>query len=249
MKRIMMLITGVGLALGVAAAQAQTKTTTMTTTPFRFFGGGYGGTYATSYGPDWATNPIQGLDYGRARVLDAWGQNAKSNAEAAVQYSDAQRRQIENWKEAVDTSFAIQKTYHDARVAARGRPLSSADYIHMAQVGKPQRLTPSQLNLLTGELAWPAVLEDDPFASYRQMLDHLFVERAERGRLAFRDAMRAEHTAVTMTGMLRERISEMPTAEYMAARHFLESLAYESTLTAPDTTGSMSTAALRVTQR
>jgi hypothetical protein len=189
------------------------------------------------------------LDYGTARIIDAWGRNAKASGEGAVKFSEARRLQIENWKQFVATSFEIQKMYHDARAAERGRPLTSADYIRMAEMDKPHRLTPSQLNLLTGELAWPAVLDDGLFASYRQVLDRLFVDRAERGRLAFQDSLRAEQTAAAMTEMLRERVAQVPVAEYMAARRFLESLAYESKLAAPETTGSMSTAALRVTQR
>ena len=246
MKNITMLAAGVGLALGVVTSQAQTGTSTaLTTVPIIPYGGGG---YVASYGPDCATNPIQGFDYGRARVIEARGENAELSADAALKFSEARRRQVENWKKFVATSFEVRKIYHDARVAERGRPLTSADYIRMAQIGKPQRLSPSQLNRLTGELAWPAVLDDGPFASYRQVLDRLFAKRAERGRLGFHDTVRADRTAATMTEMLRERIAEVPVAEYMAARRFLESLAYESKLAAPEAE-TMRTAALRVTQR
>jgi hypothetical protein len=242
-----MIVAGVMLALGVSTVQAQTSAAT-TTVPMhhRFFGGfgGYSNVYAGTYGDAPATTPLQGFAYGYARMAEAAANADYTEANAAMKISEARVLAMENWKKAIETSFEIQKMNRDLRAAERGRPLGTADYLRLAQIGKPQRLTPSQFNPMTGELAWPIVLDDGPFASYRQALDRLFAERAEHGRLKFQDYARAEEMAHSMTDLLRDRIGDLAPADYMAARRFLESLAYELTL--PATGGEeMRTAAFR----
>jgi hypothetical protein len=231
--KTMMFLAGVGLALGVSAAQAQTSssmtsTSTGTTrTHFIVPGGGYGAGYGSVYGEDPATTPIQGWAYGYARLIDSSGKGLVNAADAAVQLSEARRREMENWKQSIEISLEVQKIVSDARAAARGRPLTPAEYVRLSQMGRPRRLTPSQLNLLTGELAWPIVLDDSPFASYRQVLDQIFVQRTEHGRLGYAEYSKGEQTAQAMIEMLRARIHDFTPGDYMAARRFLESVAYE----------------------
>ncbi|MGA2069008.1 MAG: hypothetical protein ABSG86_28900 [Thermoguttaceae bacterium] len=250
------LVAGVGLALGASTVQAQTSTSTSHTSHgsmstagthhFHFrpgFGSGMygGGDYGSYFDP--ATNPLQGIAYGYARLLQSSGEGAKAGAEAALTLSEVQNREMDNWKKALETTLAVEKINRDARIAARGRPLTPADYVRLAQMGKPRRLTPSQLNLMTGELAWPVVLESTAFESYRQVLDGLFAERTEHGRLGAEEYAQAQETAQAMTDLLRQRIAALAPADYMAARRFLESVAYE--LRMPTTEGEeMRTAAL-----
>ena len=188
--RSIMLLAGVWLALGESAAQAQTSsamamhgTSTTRMHRDRFFPGmgGYGGDVYGGYG-DVATTPLQGIAYGYAKVIDATGKAAKNDAEAA---KNSPRSTVTTWRIGRGGSRPGWRSSRSiARPAPRtGRPLTPADYVRMAQVGKPRRLTPSQLNLLTGELAWPIVLESRSFAAYRRAMDGLFAERSEHGRL------------------------------------------------------------------
>jgi hypothetical protein len=209
------------------------------------FGDGWGGgTYAAgTYGEDPATTPIQGIAYGTARFLRAMGLAAKDGADAAMRLSEVRRYEMDNWKKSLETWLEVEKINRDARIAARGRPLTQADYLRMSQMGKPRRLSPSQLNLMTGELAWPVVLESTAFDSYRESLDKLFAERSEHGRLSGDNYAKAQQTAQAMTGALREQVNTLAPVDYMAARRFLESVAYE--LRMPATEGEeMRTAAL-----
>jgi hypothetical protein len=247
--KTMILFAGVGLVLGTSAAQAQTSTMAMhgtssqTKTHHAFFPGmGYGDGYYGGYGEQ-ATNPVQGIAYGYAKLIESAGDGLKNGADAALTLSEVRRREMDNWKKSLETWLEVEKINQDARAAARGRPLTPADYIRMAQMGKPRRLTPSQLNLLTGELAWPVVLEGTLFESYRQALDGLFAERSEHGRLSGEEYAQAQQTAQAMGDLLRQRIGALAPADYMAARRFLESVAYE--LRMPATEGEeMRTAAI-----
>jgi hypothetical protein len=233
--KTMMFLAGVGLALGVSAAQAQmsgsgasgssSSTGTTKTHTFARGGGGYDSSIY-SYG-DHATTPVQGYAYGYAKLIESSGKGLVDAADATLKLSDARRREMDNWKHAIETSLEVQKINSDARVAARGRPLTPAEMVRLAQMGKPRRLTPSQLNLLTGELAWPVVLDDSLFAQYRQVLDQVFAQRTEGGRLGYDAYTRGEQTAQAMLEVLRGRISDMAPADYMAARRFLESVACE----------------------
>jgi hypothetical protein len=188
---------------------------------------GYGdGDYGDGYGEQ-ATTPLQGMAYGYAKLIESSGEAVKNGADAALTLSEVRRREMENWKKSLETWLEVEKINRDARAAARGRPLTPADYVRLSQMGKPRRLTPSQLNLLTGELAWPVVLEGALFEAYRQALDGLFAERSEHGRLSAEEYAQAQQTAQAMVDLLRQRIGALAPADYMAARRFLESVAYE----------------------
>ena len=94
-------------------------------------------------------------------------------------------------------------------------------------MGKPRRLSPSELDPITGQLAWPMLLQNNDFAIYRMELDQVFADRAARGVIASEQYLRANRLANSMLAALRQQIYEVPAGEYMVARRFLESVAFE----------------------
>ena len=239
MKTFLILV-GLGFLLGDSIVQAQTTTTTPTTRHRRFFpgafGGGYGGGYDT-YGydsPDRATTPLQGIDYGVARILDARAMEMLYGSQAALNLSEVERREMDNWKKWIDTYFDAQRMNRDLRAAQRGRPMTPADYLRLSQMGKPHRLTPSEIDVITGQLTWPLLLQSTEFAPYRSTLEQVFSNRAYRGALGLDDYVKADRTTQAMMDVLKEQIEEVRPMDYVAARRFLDSLTYEARLPAAE---------------
>ena len=113
--------------------------------------------YPPSY-DDRATTPGQGLSYGLARIIQAEARYNSETAEAAINFSEAQRREIENWQKWTETYFEVRRINREMRAAERGKPPTEADFIRYAQIGKPRRLTPSELDAITGDISWPLLL-------------------------------------------------------------------------------------------
>lgn len=233
------LIAGIGLVLGGLLPQAQLygAGTTGTASGGIVVGpvmplidqnyssdGNYG---YLSYG-DKAVTAAQSVDYGIARVLRGEGEYLLLGSQAAINLTEAQRRGIENWKTWVHTLFEVQRYNREARAIDRGPPLTQATILRMAQVGKPHRLTPSEMDTITGQLTWPLVLQSAEFSPYRRFVDQIFADRAYRGVLNLNEYMQAQSTIRFMLSLLREQIQEFQPIDYMAGRRFLESLAFEA---------------------
>ena len=232
--RILGLLAGIGLLLGASIVQAQTKTTTTSgvvvgpVMPLNL-GRNYDPQQYDylSYG-DKATNAIQGIDYGIARIIRAEGEYLLLGSQAAINVTEAQRRAIANWNTWVQTLYETQRYAREARAAERGPSLSPAEALRVAQIGKPRRLTPSEMDIITGQLTWPMVLQAAQFAPYRRLVDQVFADRAYRGALNLNEYVEAERTIQFMLALLREQITDFQPVDYMTGRRFLESLAYEA---------------------
>jgi hypothetical protein len=188
-------------------------------------GNDYG--YGSDYGADRATTPIQGIDYGIAHIIRAEGEWNLNTSQADLNWAEVQRREMENSLQFVQTYFDLRRLNRELRAAERGRPLTAEQLIRYGQMGRPRRLGPSELDPITGQLNWPMLLQASDFVPYRAELDHVFAERASNGILAVDQFLKANRVTVAMLDTLKTRIYEVPTPEYIMARHFLESLAYE----------------------
>ena len=133
---------------------------------------------------DRATTPLQGMEYGAARILEANALQMLNGSQAALNWTEMERREMDNRKKWIDTYFDVQRMNHESRAAQRGRPMTAADYHRLAQIGEPHRLTPSEIDVVTGQLSWPLLLQATEFAPYRSMLEEVFSNRAYRGAWA-----------------------------------------------------------------
>jgi hypothetical protein len=177
---------------------------------------------------DRASVPGQGLDYGVARLLRGEGAYLRDASEAALNLTEVQRRGVENWKKTLETRYEMQQLHHQVLAAERGKPLTEADFHRMSQLGKPRRLTPSELETVTGQIDWPLVLQSEMFATYRDWLDQLFADRAYHGTFGLEQYLQAERSTHDMQELLRFHITDFEPMDYMKARRFLESLSFEA---------------------
>lgn len=238
------------LLASLAVAQQQSSPDGATYTPGTFNqpyyggggnGGGYGGGYGWGWGGGGGAGSTAAGSYmtGMGNAIRAQGQYNLDTSAAAINVEEAAKRDIENQKLWTQTYFEkrrINQAYKDSQK----RPRSPDSWVRIAQEAAPNRLSPSALDPVTGQIAWPPGLQGPEFQSDRQKLDRLFADRAMVSGAIGVDVHGQIRAAVNaMIATLKSRIRDYETSQYLNSRNFLTSLAYEATL---PTTGYTATA-------
>ena len=215
------------LAIGAMVAQAQTTATSgKTTVVVPAVTGQYTG---YPYGYSYSSTPAEGCLRGIADVIRSQGDYNLSSSAAAVNLSTAQQQEIENQKKWTQTYFEIRDINRQVFDAEQKRRRgSSEDWIRDAEAGKPKRLSPSELDAATGEIHWPILLTAQDYSSHRIELERAFAERAYQGVMGAETFLKVLQLTDELAANLKWRIRDLPPEEYVGAKRFLDSLAYEA---------------------
>jgi hypothetical protein len=151
-------------------------------------------------------------------------------SEAMKNVEDARKSYIENRLQWTQTYFEMRRINDEYRRAQYERDRrSSEELARYAQAAAPKRLTSSQLDPITGYVAWPRLLSTQAFADLRRDLDRLFAERANsKGAIGNDNYSLILDRVDQMKERLKAMIKEVPTGDYIDASRFLESLAHEA---------------------
>jgi hypothetical protein len=182
---------------------------------------GYGGT----------TTPAGSAMNGMANVISSKGDYNLSTSAAAVNMTQVQKNEIQNHQQYTNTYFQMRATNEAARKAAEGSPPTMQQIARMAQDGAPKPPTANEWDPATGKVNWPALLQQDSFASRRAELQQILVKQATYGSLGFSDQMKARQIIESMYEDLKSQIREVPPQDYIAASSFLRSMIYATTKT------------------
>jgi hypothetical protein len=210
---------------GVASAQSSGTTSAAAVGVGGFGSGGYGG-YGGGYH---ASTEAEGAFRGLADYNRSIGENRYLTSLAAINGQEALSRAIVNRKQAVETYFEIKQVNRAAREAARPQPLTFTQYAKLARQEAPDRLSDVDYNRVMGRLNWPAVFAAGDFAAERVALNQAFVGRTAQDvgvSTAFNSEVR-ELTAAMQT-KLHDRLAAISPQEYIAAKNFLTSVAFEA---------------------
>jgi hypothetical protein len=118
--------------------------------------------------------------------------------------------------------YGYSRRWRNSRYANSNRnstPLTSSQ-------APVQRLTASQLDPATGKITWPAVLQANEYTPQRTELDRLFADRAQND-ISPKLTSNISFEVDQMKDTLQTHVHGMPASSYIAARKFLDSLAYE----------------------
>jgi hypothetical protein len=187
--------------------------------PFGGYGGGGGGTVAGS-----AMN-------GMASMMSAAGQRNLNNSAAAINWTQAQKNEIENRQQYTNTYFAMRAENKKARQAEEGPAPTPEQIARMAKQGIPRPLPPTQQDPVSGQLFWPGPLQQECFAAQRGDMDQLLAMQAKYGGLSYEDQMKARKTVLDMFKQLKTQVTQIPPQDYTTARSFLNSVLYSTTKT------------------
>jgi hypothetical protein len=206
---------------GVAAAQTfATPSGAVSESLYGGYGGGYG-YFSSTY----EEGVLRGLGYLRRST----GEMNYFNSLARINNQEAAARYLVNREKATETYFRMQQINRAAREATRPQRLSPEQQLALARQQAPEGLNPAQYNRELGRLNWPAALSAEVFAPERLLLDRAFAARAP----ADAGAASAFHSQVkvltsTMEAKLKDCLTLLSPAEYMAAKKFVLGLSVES---------------------
>jgi hypothetical protein len=164
----------------------------------------------------------EGIQRGHADVVRSYGMANLLNSQAANQIEQARKAYIENRLKATQTYFEMRRYNDEARRAERGSPLSMEQYVRLARDQAPEPLSATQLDPLTGIVAWPATLRAPHYEPFRRRLDRLFQDRAT-GYVVYGEIQAAIQE---FADQLKLEIDRIPANDYVAAKKFLDSLAW-----------------------
>lgn len=220
-------ITSIAMAVGIAIASAQSQVQPIAPPS----GGNYygGGGYPVS---SHSSTAAEGRLRGMGDLVRSAGQANLDNSAAAVNYSVAQRSQIENRSLWTSTYFEMRQTNRAYRNAERSPRPSMESLVRFAQAGKPKPLSTSDVDAVSGAIEWPVLLRSDDFADSRSTVEEVFAARAAKSSIGSNDYLAVKQTTDAMLADLSKQIREVPPNQYMTAKKFIESLAYEASLPA-----------------
>jgi hypothetical protein len=164
---------------------------------------------------------------GMSEVIRARGEAAEHYARARLSHEEARRRYIDNqraWHQAYLERKRANIAFRQERYARERKARDR--YLATRRESPPPRLSPDQLDPETGYVVWPEALLGDEFAEQRQRVEELLVLRAH---IRYVSGLADEIHAIAreMQDELRGRIREIPGDQYLAARRFLDALAWE----------------------
>lgn len=208
--------------LGMAAAASAQS---VVTPGLGFAGYGYG-----DYGYGYHSSTLEeGWLRGLGALAASQGQANYLNSLANINNQDAYTKYIQNRQKATDTYYYMRQTHRAYREAEAPQRFTREQYASLAKKAAPAPLTEAQYERTLGRIEWPAVLEGDEFKAERNALDRAFALRSpgDSGPSSVFYSNVHELTD-SLQAKLKSKLGDLDAAQYVAAKKFLLSLAYES---------------------
>jgi len=210
--------------VGVLALPSPAQVTIRRIQPW-YYGGvitPYGYSYALPPGNYGGQTAYSANAAAMSEMIRAQGEYNRASAEAMRHYEEARGQYIENKQ-------AWLAAYHEHRRqgAARREVERAEDRARRerareaAQQREPELLTRDEYNAITGELYFPAVLQEPAFDAERERLQSLFTIRANSGATQELNDEMLELSR-QMHAKLKQQIHSLSPPDYIAADLFLD---------------------------
>jgi hypothetical protein len=208
-------LTGVVLVLSAVPAFAQP---------------GMGGSAYYGEYPYISATPAESYFRGAAEVIKDQGIYNQLTAQGLRDLAQANTVTIENTRKWIQMYFDMRQLNREERAAERGPRPTLSFLIRSAQEGAPRRLSPYEFDAATGQINWPLALLSDVFAGHRAQLERLFAYRATglQQAAAFDTFIGIWQGSDQLTDALQNYVAYVPPQQYVAAKRFLQSLAWEA---------------------
>ena len=166
---------------------------------------------------------------GEADVIRAAGEADYNHSAATLIREGAFSAHLDNQIKYAETFFQKRAINAAARAVERGMPPCPETLARFNRERTPCRLASHQLDPVSAGIRWPAAFECKCFHSLRGRVDKLFAERSpDNSGVGSRNYRDVQATVCAMRYMLKHRIHEMDSAEYVHARKFIDSVGYEA---------------------
>jgi len=184
---------------------------------------GWGGGYHSSTALEGAYRGLGSMvqSIGQANLLQA--QADQINAQTATAQMQAQMQASEFYRQRRAQNRA-------AREAQQRQNRASESAFWRRSTGVPGRMSPSELDPVTGQIDWPELLRSAPFERDRAAVDDIFRQRAEQGDTGQSLFLEIFNHVNAMRGELVRRKSQVPADQFTVSSAFLKGLISESQL-------------------
>ncbi len=174
-----------------------------------------------------ASTAAESYQRGFADVVRSAGQANLMDSMAAQNYEQARAMDIENRLKWTESYYQMRQANRAYRASKRSPRLSQEEIVRIARAGLPNRLTATQLDPLTGQLNWPIILRDPQYAPEREELDKLFEARAAASSLSPNLYQDVQRYTGSLLAALKKNIKEYSANDWLGAKKFVESVAYD----------------------
>jgi hypothetical protein len=184
---------------------------------------GWGGGYHSSTALEGAYRGLGSMvqSIGQANLLQA--QADQINSQTATAQMQAQMQASEFYRQRRAENRA-------ARQAQQRQNRASESAFWRRSTGVPGRMSPSELDPVTGQIDWPELLRASEFSRDRDIVDEVFRRRAEQGDTGQSMFMDVFNHANAMRGELVRRKDQVDADQFSTSSAFLRSLIAESQL-------------------
>lgn len=181
------------------------------------------------YGGYHASTAAEGYLRGMGDVVRSAGDYNLRTSEAAINVEAARSANLDNRLKWTNTYFEMRRVNKSYRDATRTPPLSMADATRIAKENAPTRPSDSQLDPITGSIAWPLILRDPQYDPQKQRLEELFQQRSSQaGHIGADTFQQIREATQSLLDALRANAQQYPANVYLQARRFVEGLALEA---------------------
>jgi len=183
--------------------------------------------YGSVYGAPYRASTVgESRARGFADVVRSRGDAAVKHGVAARQFEEARSRNLDNRLKYAETYFERKRINKEYREANTKRP-TEEQLFRLAKQAAPKRLSPSELDPISGDVKWPVLLQRPEFAASRDalggMLDEWAAGHGESSEVY--NALMEEATG--MRTILTSNARQLAGPQYIEARRFLDGLIYE----------------------
>jgi hypothetical protein len=181
------------------------------------------------YGGGHASTAAEGYANGVGNVMQSAGIYNLQTSQAAINMEQARSMDLDNNLKGTQNYFEMRRINTASRKAEEIPGLTTEDSWRVAQANLPKRLTPVELDAVTGKIYWPMMLQAPQFEQFRKQLDPLFVQReTAHGSIGYDTYMQIQDITTAFLANLKKSINDYKAGDYVKMKNFIESLAYEA---------------------
>lgn len=188
----------------------------------------YGGASAhTGYH---ASTALEGFTRGLADLARSQGVANALDAQGQVSLSIAEKQFIENRGKRIQQFWDARQLWREQTAMERGPRHGPDFYTKLSRIEAPARLTPAQLDSISGRISWPILLRTDTNLAVRAELERLFVNRSVNGGMSAEEYLQVSRLTAILINDLQNSVAALPPQQYVVAKRFVQSLAFEASL-------------------
>lgn len=176
------------------------------------------------YSHDHSSTLFESWQRGRGALIQAHGNFLLSGTQAQIQWEQARAMNRENKLKLREVREQIKEEQAAERVKGLEKLAERRSTVYRSLY----QLSADQFDLSTGEIRWPAVLQNAKYEQVRERVGELFRTHISYGEPQPSTAEEIARTIEPLKRALQKDVANMPREDYIAGQKFLLGLKYQA---------------------